>query len=182
MQENTLICFVTGFYPAPVNVSWTRNEEEVTEGTSTGVPYPNKEGTFTQISRLAFVPQQGDIYSCRVQHLYMTDPDTRMWSENECYYCSVIITGGQMAFTCLHVCSCRGEAAWSWTCCLLWTGSDLGSPRGRCWDLLPHQRERVQMIQMSSSGSLFYSSSSVLTKITAHVDTCWMIFSDVCVF
>lgn len=85
-QQNTLICFVTGFYPAPVNVSWTRNGEHVTEGTSSNAPYPNKEGTFTQISRLAFVPQQGDIYSCRVQHPTLTDPDTRMWSEKD-YYC-----------------------------------------------------------------------------------------------
>eukprot|EP00066_Takifugu_rubripes_P028998 XP_011618264.1 PREDICTED: h-2 class II histocompatibility antigen, A-K alpha chain-like isoform X1 [Takifugu rubripes] len=79
-QQNTLICFVTGFYPAPVNVSWTRNGEHVTQGTSINVPYPNKEGTFTQISRLAFVPQQGDIYSCRVQHPALSGQDTRMWT------------------------------------------------------------------------------------------------------
>ncbi|TWW53934.1 II histocompatibility antigen, DP beta 1 chain HLA class [Takifugu flavidus] len=79
-QQNTLICFVTGFYPAPVNVSWTRNGEHVTQGTSINVPYPNKEGTFTQISRLAFVPQQGDIYSCRVQHPALSGLDTRMWT------------------------------------------------------------------------------------------------------
>lgn len=80
-QPNTLICMVTGFYPAPVNVSWTRNGEKVTEGTSINVPYPNKEGTFTQISRLDFVPAQGDIYSCSVQHPAMSGADTRMWSE-----------------------------------------------------------------------------------------------------
>lgn len=102
MQENTLICFVTGFYPAPVNISWTRNGEEVKEGTSTSVPYPNKQGTFTQISRLDFVPQQGDIYSCGVQHLYTTDPDTRMWSENDRYYCLIIVASRR----CSHVFAC----------------------------------------------------------------------------
>lgn len=80
-QPNTLICLVTGFYPAPVNVSWTRNGEKVTEGTSINVPYPNKEGTFTQISRLDFVPEQGDIYSCTVQHPALAEAETRMWSE-----------------------------------------------------------------------------------------------------
>lgn len=80
-EPNTLICLVTGFYPAPVNVSWTRNGEKVTEGTSINVPYPNHEGTFTQISRLHFVPEQGDIYSCRVQHPALSEDDTRMWSE-----------------------------------------------------------------------------------------------------
>uniref|UniRef100_A0A3B4GHD7 HLA class II histocompatibility antigen, DR alpha chain-like n=1 Tax=Pundamilia nyererei TaxID=303518 RepID=A0A3B4GHD7_9CICH len=75
-EKNTLICHVTGFYPAPVNVSWTKNGQKVTEGSSINVPYPNKDGTFTQISRLQFTPQLGDIYSCAVQHLALTKPNT----------------------------------------------------------------------------------------------------------
>lgn len=77
--QNTLICHVTGFYPAPVNVSWTENGEKVTEGTSINVPYLNKDGTFTQISRLQFIPQLGDIYSCAVQHLALTQPTTKIY-------------------------------------------------------------------------------------------------------
>ncbi|XP_076735633.1 mamu class II histocompatibility antigen, DR alpha chain-like [Maylandia zebra] len=77
-EKNTLICHVTGFYPAPVNVSWTKNGQKVT-GSSINVPYPNKDGTFTQISRLQFTPQQGDIYSCAVQHLALTQPETRLY-------------------------------------------------------------------------------------------------------
>lgn len=80
-QPNTLICLLTGFYPAPVNVSWSRNGQMVTEGTSINVPYPNNEGTFTQVSRLAFVPEQGDIYRCSVQHPALPEADGRMWSE-----------------------------------------------------------------------------------------------------
>ncbi|KAL4009718.1 hypothetical protein ACER0C_003570 [Sarotherodon galilaeus] len=76
--KNTLICHVTGFYPAPVNVSWTKNQQ-VTEGSSINVPYPNKDGTFTQISRLDFTPQLGDIYSCAVQHLALTQPLTKIY-------------------------------------------------------------------------------------------------------
>ncbi|XP_005464763.1 H-2 class II histocompatibility antigen, A-U alpha chain [Oreochromis niloticus] len=78
-EKNTLICHVTGFYPAPVNVSWTKNEQKVTERSSINVPYPNKDGTFTQISRLQFTPQQGDIYSCTVQHLALTQPATKIY-------------------------------------------------------------------------------------------------------
>uniref|UniRef100_A0A3Q4G0J5 Ig-like domain-containing protein n=1 Tax=Neolamprologus brichardi TaxID=32507 RepID=A0A3Q4G0J5_NEOBR len=78
-EENTLICHVTGFYPAPVNVSWTKNGQKVTEGSSTNVPYPNKDGPFTQISRLQFTPQLGDIYSCAVQHLALTEPLTKIY-------------------------------------------------------------------------------------------------------
>nr|AYN72116.1 MHC class II antigen alpha chain [Oreochromis niloticus] len=77
-EKNTLICHVTGFYPAPVNVSWTKNGQ-VTEGSSINVPYPNKDGTFTQISRLQFTPRLGDIYSCTVKHLALTEPETRIY-------------------------------------------------------------------------------------------------------
>uniref|UniRef100_A0A667Z072 Ig-like domain-containing protein n=1 Tax=Myripristis murdjan TaxID=586833 RepID=A0A667Z072_9TELE len=75
--ENHLICHVSGFFPAPVSVYWTRNEQNVTEGTSINTPYPSKDGTFTQISTLKFTPQQGDIYSCTVQHPALEQPLTR---------------------------------------------------------------------------------------------------------
>ncbi|XP_041840880.1 mamu class II histocompatibility antigen, DR alpha chain-like [Melanotaenia boesemani] len=78
-EKNSLICHVSGFYPAPVNVSWTKNGEKVTEGTSINVPFPNKDSSFTQISRLDFIPKQGDIYSCSVEHLALTQPLTRIW-------------------------------------------------------------------------------------------------------
>nr|AFD01249.1 MHC class II alpha subunit [Oreochromis niloticus] len=77
-EKNTLICHVTGFYPAPVNVSWTKNEQKVT-GSSINVPYPNKDGSFRQTSRLDFTPQLGDIYRCAVEHLSQTEPLTKIY-------------------------------------------------------------------------------------------------------
>ncbi|XP_078147800.1 H-2 class II histocompatibility antigen, A-U alpha chain-like [Centroberyx gerrardi] len=77
--ENHLICHVTGFYPAPVKVYWTRNDENVTEGTSLNIPFPNKDGTFNQFSRLSFIPQLGDTYSCSVEHRALSQPQTRIW-------------------------------------------------------------------------------------------------------
>ncbi|KAM7376881.1 hypothetical protein PAMA_013581 [Pampus argenteus] len=78
-EKNTLICHVTGFYPAPVKVYWTKNGENVTEGTSINIPFPNKDGSFKQSSTLSFDPQQGDIYSCTVTHPALTQPLTRIW-------------------------------------------------------------------------------------------------------
>nr|QCB66123.1 MHC class II alpha [Oplegnathus punctatus] len=78
-EKNHLLCHVTGFYPAPVKVYWTKNGENVTEGTSINVPFPNKDGSFNQISRLEFIPQLGDMYSCTVKHLALKQPLTRIW-------------------------------------------------------------------------------------------------------
>nr|AYN72159.1 MHC class II antigen alpha chain [Oreochromis niloticus] len=78
-ENNTLICHVTGFYPAPVNVSWTKNGQKVTEESTINVPYLNKDGTFKQTSRLDFTPQLGDIYTCTVQHLSLTEPLTKIY-------------------------------------------------------------------------------------------------------
>ncbi|CAK6983236.1 MHC class II antigen alpha chain [Scomber scombrus] len=77
--QNTMICHVTGFYPAPVKVYWTKNGKNVTEGTSINVPFPNKDGSFRQSSRLEFIPQLGDMYSCSVAHPTLSQPLTRIW-------------------------------------------------------------------------------------------------------
>ncbi|CAI5657142.1 unnamed protein product [Oreochromis niloticus] len=78
--QNFLICHVTGFYPAPVNVTWTKNEQKVTEGTNTSVPFPNKDGSFKQTSRLDFIPKQGDVYSCTVEHVALIQPMTKFYA------------------------------------------------------------------------------------------------------
>ncbi|KAL4009233.1 hypothetical protein ACER0C_003085 [Sarotherodon galilaeus] len=75
--QNTLICHVTGFYPAPVNITWTKNEQKVTEGTSTSLPFPNKDGSFKQTSRLDLIPKKRDVYSCTVEHMALTQPITK---------------------------------------------------------------------------------------------------------
>ncbi|XP_015260000.1 PREDICTED: mamu class II histocompatibility antigen, DR alpha chain-like [Cyprinodon variegatus] len=78
-EKNILTCVVSGFYPAPVKVSWTKNGQKVTDGTSINVPYPSKDSTFTQISRLVFIPQLGDVYSCSVEHPALQEPVTKMF-------------------------------------------------------------------------------------------------------
>nr|AGJ70306.1 MHC class II antigen alpha chain [Miichthys miiuy] len=78
-EKNALLCHVTGFFPAPVKVYWTKNGVNVTEGTSINVPFPNKDGSYRQTSRLEFTPQLGDVYSCTVKHLSLQQPLTRIW-------------------------------------------------------------------------------------------------------
>nr|ADZ99166.1 MHC class II antigen [Epinephelus coioides] len=100
-ENNILICHVTGFFPAPVKFYWTKNNKNVTEGTSVNIPYPNKDGTYNQFSRLEFVPQLGDIYSCSVGHRALDQPLTRIWdvektqpSVGPAVFCGVGLTVG----------------------------------------------------------------------------------------
>nr|CAA64707.1 MHC class II alpha chain [Cyprinus carpio] len=66
--QNTLICHVTGLFPPPVNVSWTKNNQIVTEDVSLSQYRRKNDGTFNIFSSLKFTPAEGDIYSCTVYH------------------------------------------------------------------------------------------------------------------
>ncbi|XP_055359045.1 H-2 class II histocompatibility antigen, A-U alpha chain-like [Betta splendens] len=76
--ENKLTCFVDHFYPPSINVSWTKNDQPVSEGVSLSRYYPKKDQTFHQFSSLTFTPSEGDIYSCTVEHSALETPKTRI--------------------------------------------------------------------------------------------------------
>ncbi|TRZ04143.1 hypothetical protein DNTS_007148 [Danionella cerebrum] len=81
-KENTLICHVTGFFPPSVNVSWTKNNEVVTEEISFSQYRIKTDGTFNIFSSLKFTPADGDIYSCTVKHKSIQQqPTTKTWGE-----------------------------------------------------------------------------------------------------
>ncbi|KAL4646802.1 H-2 class II histocompatibility antigen, A-U alpha chain-like [Arapaima gigas] len=57
----------------------TKNDVEVTEGVTLSCYYPNKDFTFTQYSTIPFTPQEGDVYSCTVEHKGLSEPETQLW-------------------------------------------------------------------------------------------------------
>ncbi|XP_041958244.1 H-2 class II histocompatibility antigen, A-U alpha chain-like [Alosa sapidissima] len=76
--ENSLICYITAFYPPRLNVTWTKNNKMMTQGVSTSQLRVNlKDGTYTMISTLQFTPQDGDMYTCTVEHSALDQPMTR---------------------------------------------------------------------------------------------------------
>ncbi|TTQ23529.1 DLA class II histocompatibility antigen, DR-1 beta chain [Bagarius yarrelli] len=76
-SENMLICHFTQFFPPPVTVRWTKNGEDVTDKSTLSQFYPNEDNTFNQFSHLPFIPQEGDIYTCTVEHKALETPDTK---------------------------------------------------------------------------------------------------------
>lgn len=84
--ENTLICYITGFYPPQLVVRWTKNNENLTDGVSLSQVHINNDGSFNQFSTLKFTPQQGDIYTCTVVHQALDEPLTRYWGKTEYHF------------------------------------------------------------------------------------------------
>ncbi|RVE62689.1 hypothetical protein OJAV_G00159340 [Oryzias javanicus] len=77
--ENTIICFVSGFYPPLIKVRWTKNGAPVSEGVSHSRYYPNRDQSFNQFSTLSFTPSETDVYSCTVEHPALESPRTVLW-------------------------------------------------------------------------------------------------------
>ncbi|KAL7827141.1 hypothetical protein SRHO_G00328590 [Serrasalmus rhombeus] len=78
-SKNTLVCYITGFYPPHVGVSWTRNNSNVTDRVSLSRYYLNDDETYNLVSTLSFTPEQGDIYTCTVGHTALDRPLTKTW-------------------------------------------------------------------------------------------------------
>ncbi|KAJ0066173.1 hypothetical protein NL108_001410, partial [Boleophthalmus pectinirostris] len=77
--ENSLVCFVDRFYPPVLTVTWTKNNHPVSEGVSTSAYIANSDQTFHCFSTLTFIPEDGDMYSCTVEHPDLEKPKTRTW-------------------------------------------------------------------------------------------------------
>ncbi|XP_062295280.1 H-2 class II histocompatibility antigen, A-Q alpha chain-like [Scomber scombrus] len=78
-EENTLICFINHFFPANINIKWTKNDVEVAVEDPLIKCLPNPDGSFYVFSTLDFVPDEGDIYGCTVEHVALEEPLTKFW-------------------------------------------------------------------------------------------------------
>ncbi|OWK07045.1 hypothetical protein Celaphus_00018543 [Cervus elaphus hippelaphus] len=59
-----LACYVWGFYPADVIITWRRNEQEVLpHGRAHKIVQPNGDWTYQTVSHLATTPSLGDTYT-----------------------------------------------------------------------------------------------------------------------
>ncbi|KAJ7302042.1 hypothetical protein JRQ81_000005 [Phrynocephalus forsythii] len=67
-DPNVLICFVDGFFPPVLNITWLKNGQVVSKGVQETGFLPSQDWTFRQFSYLTFVPEEGDLYACRVDH------------------------------------------------------------------------------------------------------------------
>lgn len=77
---NTLICFVNDFHPPEVEITWTRNGQPVDQSEVGQTQYySNSDFSFRISSYLNFTPDEGDIFSCSVDHISLQMPLGKFW-------------------------------------------------------------------------------------------------------
>ncbi|XP_071318234.1 uncharacterized protein [Trachinotus anak] len=138
-KENTLYCYIRHFYPPSINVTWTRNGVQVTEGAALSGLYPDMDGTFSQLASLSFRPEPGDVLRCSVQHQALSLPVNTTWA------LPVSSRGAGAASVCLSVglvCLALGVIIF-----IVSTGDALRRQLSKCWRAAYHRAAGLNMDQ-----------------------------------
>uniref|UniRef100_A0A8D0EZ04 Ig-like domain-containing protein n=1 Tax=Strix occidentalis caurina TaxID=311401 RepID=A0A8D0EZ04_STROC len=80
-QTDRLACYVTGFYPAQIEVKWFQNGREETERVVSTDVIPNGDWTYQVLVMLETTPQRGDTYTCQVEHVSLQHPVSQRWDK-----------------------------------------------------------------------------------------------------
>lgn len=76
-----LACYVWGFYPADVTITWMKNGQPVIpHSSSQKTAQPNGDWTYQTVSHLALTPSYGDKYTCVVEHVGTPEPIFHDWT------------------------------------------------------------------------------------------------------
>ncbi|NXA97677.1 B2MG protein, partial [Melanocharis versteri] len=77
-KENVLHCFITGFYPAKIDIELLKNEEPIPDVKYGDLSF-NEKWQFQRLVYVPFTPTREDTFSCRVAHSSMAEPRTYRW-------------------------------------------------------------------------------------------------------
>uniref|UniRef100_A0A8C7AF65 Ig-like domain-containing protein n=1 Tax=Neovison vison TaxID=452646 RepID=A0A8C7AF65_NEOVI len=81
-HHNLLVCHVSDFYPGHIQVRWFLNGQEETAGVLSTNLMHNGDWTFQILVMLEMTPQQGDVYTCQVEHPSLDSPVTVEWTDS----------------------------------------------------------------------------------------------------
>uniref|UniRef100_A0A2K6L7N9 Ig-like domain-containing protein n=1 Tax=Rhinopithecus bieti TaxID=61621 RepID=A0A2K6L7N9_RHIBE len=92
-HHNLLVCHMTDFHPGSIQVRWFLNGQEETAGVVSTSLIRNGDWTFQILVLLEMTPQQGDIYTCQVEHPSLDSPVTVEWKTQSDSTQSKMLTG-----------------------------------------------------------------------------------------
>ncbi|XP_007937624.1 HLA class II histocompatibility antigen, DM beta chain [Orycteropus afer afer] len=76
-----LACYVWGFYPADVIITWRKNGQPIpSHSNAHKTAQPNGDWTYQTLSHLALTPSYGDTYTCVVEHIGAVLPILENWT------------------------------------------------------------------------------------------------------
>ncbi|XP_056311819.1 beta-2-microglobulin [Danio aesculapii] len=78
-KPNTLICYVSSFHPPDISIELLKNGEVLPDTKQTDLAF-EKGWQFHLTKSVAFTPEKGDEYACRVRH--MKDTKKFSWESN----------------------------------------------------------------------------------------------------
>nr|QER90639.1 MHC class II beta antigen [Acipenser dabryanus]QER90641.1 MHC class II beta antigen [Acipenser dabryanus] len=78
-HQTMLVCYVIGFYPHEIKVTWLRNGVKVMADVSSSELLPDGDWTYQIHSYLELTPQSGDSYTCRVEHSSLAEAIEEKW-------------------------------------------------------------------------------------------------------
>ncbi|XP_051631450.1 class II histocompatibility antigen, B-L beta chain-like [Manacus candei] len=74
-----LLCSMMDFYPAPVQVRWFQDGQELPEHVVATDVVPNGDWSYQVLVMLEIPPRRGVTYSCQVEHVSLEHPLSRHW-------------------------------------------------------------------------------------------------------
>ncbi|XP_032443176.1 HLA class II histocompatibility antigen, DQ beta 1 chain-like isoform X3 [Xiphophorus hellerii] len=77
-----LVCSAYNFYPKQIQITWLRNDQEVTEGVSNTDVIPDGELYYQFHSYLEYTPTSGERISCMVEHVTLWEPRIIVWNNS----------------------------------------------------------------------------------------------------
>ncbi|XP_051852306.1 class II histocompatibility antigen, M beta 1 chain [Antechinus flavipes] len=79
-EQVMLACYVWGFYPADVAISWLKNGQPIPDSGIQRAVQSNGDWTYQTRSYLALTPSSGDIYTCYVEHSGTSQAIFQTWT------------------------------------------------------------------------------------------------------
>ncbi|MEQ2282594.1 hypothetical protein AMECASPLE_002404 [Ameca splendens] len=77
-----LVCSAYNFYPKQIQLTWLRNDQDVTEGVSYTDVIPDGKLYYQFHSHLEYTPTSGDKISCMVKHFTLFEPRVIVWNDS----------------------------------------------------------------------------------------------------
>ncbi|XP_068027257.1 class I histocompatibility antigen, F10 alpha chain-like [Melanerpes formicivorus] len=108
----SLSCRLYGFYPRPIGVSWLKGAEVRDQDTQRGSIVPNSDGSFSTWASIEVLPQEQELYRCRVEHSSLPQPRLYSW-EPQGWSLSVVLAVVAAVVAALAAVGI-GVAVWKW--------------------------------------------------------------------